>query len=158
MKIRRILAALFAVAFVSVPAFAQTLWPNVSVGMSVEEVRAGEPAAAPPTKPETYANGITGDLQIPNYTLAGMAFSVDFLFRDGELTQVALTAKGRPLNADYQQLVELLRSKHGPETSGGKTAIGYETKWENVDGLQIKIFYLSELNRLLKIGYAKAPA
>lgn len=158
MKLRHIGIAILAAGFLSAQAFAQTLWQNVNSGMSIDEVRTAQPSVVNVATPDKLATGATDNLQIPAYTLDGISFDVRFFFLDGKLAQVGLTATGRPSYANYDDLVQALRSQHGPETSGGKTAIGHQTKWQGVNGLNITIFYLSELNGMLRIAYAPAPA
>ncbi len=158
MKMRQIAIGLIAAAFLSAPAFAQTLWQNVSFGMSIEDVRAAQPDAILPTEPDEYANETRAELHIPDFTLEELQFDVGFLFRGGKLTSVSMAAEGKPAKIDYDRLVGMLRNQHGPETSGGKTVLGYETKWDNANGVTVRIIYLSEYTRLLRIGYAPAPA
>ena len=159
MKLRHIAIALLAAFLLPAQAFAQNLWQNVSGGMSVADVRAAQPAAIPVAKSEALANGATDDLQIPELQFHGVPFLVRFFFLEGKLVQVNLTANGRAAHADYERLVGVLRTQFGSEKSGGKTAIGQQTRWENAEGLNVSINYLTELGYRLHLAFqVRSPA
>ncbi len=137
MKLHHIAIGLLVANLLPAQAFAQNLWQNVNGGMSVAEVRAAQPAAVSVAKPEALVTGATDELQIPETQFHGLPFDARFFFLGGKLVQVNLTAKGRIQRADYDRLVNTLKAQHGPETSSGPTAIGQQTRWDNVAGLNI---------------------
>jgi hypothetical protein len=92
-----------------------TLWQNLSVGMTPEEVRAVQPDAIRSSAPSALANGATADLIIPNHPIGGEPHTVHLYFADAGLVQVTATREGAAdLSAAYRVLAHL-RERYGPE-------------------------------------------
>ena len=98
---------------------AQALWRGTKSGMSVQQVRAIVPEAAPPTEPNRLYNGAQELLRVPGFELVNEKFSGGFYFLSGKLTQVTLSfAEGNNYSTGlkaFNKLTEALRSKYGKE-------------------------------------------
>lgn len=92
-----------------------TLWENLSVGMTPQEVLAAQPDARRSDTPSALANGATADLIIPHYSVGGEPHTLNFYFSNGGLVQVTATREGAAdLSAAYRILAHL-RAQYGPE-------------------------------------------
>jgi hypothetical protein len=109
---------LFAVVAAAAPsANAQTLWQNVTVGMSGADIQRAQPSARPPRERSTLAHGsAVCELQIQDYEVASRTFDVCFYMTGGRLVQVMLTADD-PSQALFSTLADLLRARYGRELS-----------------------------------------
>jgi hypothetical protein len=110
-------AAAAIALFLASPASAQLLWQNVRSGMSLEEVRAAQPTAAPPPRPARLNSGARCALQIPQYEVARQSFKVCFFMLHGRLVQVMLSAE-RPSESLFHDMAGLLRARYGAGRQG----------------------------------------
>lgn len=112
------LVAAFVLLFSSVSS-AQALWRGTTYGMSVQEVRAIVPEAAPISESGRLKDGAQELLRVEDFELVDERFSGGFYFLSGKLTQVTLSlAKGKKhatASAAFNKLTEALRSKYGKE-------------------------------------------
>ena len=153
MKLVHLSVCLIACALASGTAAAQTLWQNVSVGMSIADVQAAQPSATTPTTASTLKSGAKCSLQIPTFEISGNAYEICFYFLGEKLTQVMMSDESSPTHGQYTSLITLLRAKYGTELSSGKNAIGYEAEWTTGEGVNISVLYIDQLMKLINIVY-----
>jgi hypothetical protein len=116
---------------------AQQLWQHTSVGMTVDQVKAGDPSAvAPDGAPSRLADGSLGLLQGPALDLVGKQFSVTYYFKGDRLTRVHLSHRGPPTAQATARLFEDLRlaleSKYGAPVRlkrSGELMSMYQATW-----------------------------
>lgn len=133
-----LLGGTLALTSLAAAAATSTLWENVKVGMSQEEVRKAQPQAI-------SGEGHSCALTIPKKTVAGYAMTVCFGFpRNGGLGNVVLSQKG--LGA-YPDIVKAMTSKYGspqvPEKCGGglvkKCQVGWTRGTVSIDVSQLDL-------------------
>lgn len=141
-----------AIAAVS-PASSPILWQNVSVGMSVVQVRGAQPEAVEPSDHPTLKGGAACLLNLPKFEIAADDYRVCFFFRDGKLIQVSLNALGEPTEAQFRNIVTALRAKYGPELTLAPSSIGYDADWATKNGVNVSVLFLNKFGNLLNINY-----
>jgi hypothetical protein len=129
-----LIAAVAALA--TLPAAAQSLWANTKYGMTIDEVRAAQPAAV--VAPRLPADGEPGELlRVPSFELAGERFVARLFFANGRLDGVQLTPvehlKTGAAESARERLLAALRAKYGQEVLNtvepGPIAIDRTAKW-----------------------------
>lgn len=120
----RALAMVLAIAaFVSAASCssAQSLWQGTTYGMSVAQVKAVVPGATQPARPDSLGDGAAELLHIPELIIANARFRASFFFKAGCLEQVTLSLEDGHTFYEamllFDAVVDLLRSKYGPELS-----------------------------------------
>jgi hypothetical protein len=121
---KTVIAISLALTFlISAPAHASVpLFQETKAGMTLDEVLSVQPAAIAVNEPGKGLGPTAPCLAyIGSYTVGAQDFEICYVFKDGRLSHVLLGLKKEPMHFDYQQLLTLLRTKYGPETSEGVT-------------------------------------
>ena len=96
---------------VASPGAAQTLWQNVSYGMSVDEVRRAQPGVEPYESSDALVTGALCQLRMIGHREGGADFNVCFYMLDGALQQVTLQAASPSLEL-FESFFALLRTRY----------------------------------------------
>ena len=154
--------ALTPLALIATPvaSTAAPLWQRAESGMTTAEIRSLFPEASAPTTASTLHSGARCELAIENYEVASSPYGVCFYFFGGKLTQVALTGL-EPNLPRFEGVVDLLRSKYGPELGAGQplckpgTLKICEAKWALKSGTNISALFMQVGNNkpLVTINY-----
>jgi hypothetical protein len=159
---RVIVFGILSVFLLAVPASAQVLWQNVSVGMTADQIRAAQPAVAVPTERSTLHSGAICELQLRGYEVQGDSFDVCFFLQDHRLIQVMMSAQ-RASRSAFDSFAALLRARYGREVSPNAapcrivsadfTSCGID--WLLPSGVNVSLNFLAVRGTedLLKINY-----
>lgn len=158
MTIRYLMICLAAATFWGTPVKAQTLWQNVTYGMTVQEVLAKQPDATANAKPDHLHDGATCDLVLRQYKAATDNYRVCFFFLNKALTQVTMGFDGRPTKLDFDEAVLNLTAKYGQPLNQSRTTLGWGADWKIEGDVNVTVFFLSELSPLMNIVYQKRLA
>lgn len=144
----RIIVALAASTIAASASAGTPLWQKADSGMSQAQVAAAFPDAAAPAKVTTLGDGARCELAIEHYDVNHSDFHVCFFFGKAGLQQVTL-GSGDPSEAQFESMIELLRSKYGTELGAGqrpcKGALLYECQagWSLPTGANISMLYMT---------------
>ncbi len=104
-------------AFVASHATAQSLWEGTTYGMSLQEVKALFPTAAPPGNPVSIEDGSEELLRLRTAKFLGRPFGASFFFRNGRLSQVNISLQGLSSKNDvatvFDTVTSALQAKYG---------------------------------------------
>lgn len=136
------------------------LWQNTAYGMTVEEVLATRPDAAPSGDRQMLHNGAVSELRIPTLRLAEHDYSVLFYFLHGSLSQVTIATKGGPTLNDFHAVANALRLRYGREVSFKENPTSFSTgEWLSADGINVVIAFHGEIDCLnINFQYRYADA
>ena len=143
-------------------ASAQLLWQGANAGMSVDQVRSAVPDAKPTANSrQTILDGSVELLRIEEVPINDQNFVASFYLHQSGLRQVSLSLTNQPWSAlenSFQNLLVLLRSKHGPETRHDQIVGGerktLEARW-NTSGTTVSMtaWHFKHANSDLFIAY-----
>lgn len=109
-------------------ASAQALWQGSEYGMSLDQVQALFPDAAPPDVPGELTGGVVEGLRGKTVDIAGRRFTPMFFFKGSQLSQVnlRLASEGNAAGAAlaFDDLFQVLRVKYGAELAREERAVG----------------------------------
>ena len=101
--------------------------------MSIDQVKAVQPAAEPRENPEAAPDGAACSLRIASLNIGDAPFFVCFFFKDEKLVQVALGSNDKPkMSTAFATILELNR-RFGRKGAGGATGDGLIGQW-SLDG------------------------
>lgn len=154
-RLRKILVGLSCLAALAAatPAFSQTLWQNLNVGMSPQQIMAAKPEAVRQDNPDHLASGAECQLKIQHFELLADDYSVCFFILDGKLAQVTLHHNGKPSKSDFDNVATALSAKYGRPYSEKPNALGYEADWVLDSGVNISMVLFDKYTPLLNINY-----
>jgi len=116
------------------------LWQNVRYGMMRDEVSSVRPDAVRIAEGDRLRDGATSELSIPRLKLGTHYFSVQFFFRDSQLTQVTIATNGGPNLADFRDLAGALRLRYGQEVEMKESPDSFSTaEWLSLDGVNVSL-------------------
>jgi hypothetical protein len=114
----------------------RVLWDVTEPGMTVADVRAVLPEAAPPAQPRRLDNGLTLGLVAPNVSNFDRAFDAELYFDDDGLQQVLLRATRllteRVAMMEFDELRHAATLRYGRELPGISTSLDSvlaEARW-----------------------------
>ncbi|MFZ3482127.1 hypothetical protein [Sphingomonas sp. 3-13AW] len=141
-------------------AVATPLFQGTSTDMTVSEVLTTVPDAKQVHDPESGFGPLAPCLaRIDNYTIGARRFEVCFIFENERLKSVMMRMIDKPLRLDYNDLVNSVRSKYGPEIGEAPSELGRRADWVTKDGTDISInWFNNSLLQGLNIVYSAKAA
>jgi hypothetical protein len=143
----------FLVCMISTtPSHAQTLWQNVRVGMSADEVLAAVAVAERATEddPDPLGNGASCDVAISQAIVGGHAFRGCFYFYKRRLLQVTFKSHGNVTEQAYRDVVAAVDAELG-DARNDDDACFMATAWGKQRGFHASV--LARPPHLLNINY-----
>lgn len=147
----------------AVPAQAQGLWGETSVGMSPEEVLNVTRNARRVKDGGTIGSGAKELLRVDDFEVVDKLFNVSFYFNAHKLEQVTLSLKDRrPFSSTVQtfnRLADVLRTKYGEEfsskNSNDPVAKAVSISWIS-DRTEISLFAIAigDMPAILTLTYS----
>ncbi|ESQ89856.1 hypothetical protein ABAC460_11175 [Asticcacaulis sp. AC460] len=154
MKVLTVWMSVLVFACLPASAMAQTLWQNVSEGMSKAQVSAAQPSALPASDGELLSYGASCDLAISSQTVAGRPYRVCFYFTNGELVQVSLVSEFLAGKEDVNTVAELLQTKYGAAIKTDATDRLCDAEWKAGEDTVVTLLYVNAAGtNLLGIHY-----
>lgn len=149
----------FILALSPVCATAQSLWRNLPVGSTVEQVLQRVPGGIKPEKPSTLAGGAEALLEYRGFQLADIDFKAELYFEHGKLYRIFLKPITRPEGTNAQvaasKLRDSLQAKYGAPTSekNTKSYSGIQRNAEWVQNGTIVKYSFNQIGGYQGVGY-----